>query len=94
MNQQDVNHFLQTSRTIAEDLERAGKKDIAQEIINNSSKVATLALQVLKLPYMPFQCPRGHILKGPVSQESYIRYGLCLWCDHLESDVIQERETQ
>lgn len=90
--EEHINHFLQTTRKLYEKCLQEGNKLLAICVLRRGSTVSEDALKALNHKNKPFQCPNGHILKGKLMQEAYIKHGTCLDCDHLTMDRHWEEE--
>lgn len=92
MTEQDINIMLQKTRTVADMYERKGKHELGLQVLRTGSTLAQLRLKMLGVVYHPFRCAEmGHILKDRVSQRFYIESGVCLFCDHLRGDEMDDK---
>lgn len=88
-----INKMLQQTRITADLLEARGSHALGLMVLRTGSMLAELQLKLIPYHKRPFQCGEmGHILKDRASQEFYIHTGVCLHCDHLRSDEMDDRE--
>ena len=92
MSEQEINTMLQKTRIVADMYERKGKHELGLQVLRTGSTLAQLRLKIIGVVYHPFRCAEmGHVLKDRVSQRFYIETGVCLFCDHLRSDEMDDR---
>lgn len=93
MNEQKINAMLQYTRQVADYYEAQGKVELGLIILSMGSTLAKRMLLVAGIQNKPFMCAEmRHILKDKYSQEFYIKSGVCLFCDHMRSDVMDNQD--
>ena len=92
ITEKTINTMLQDTRSLADRYEEDGKRKLGLLILRIGSQGAEMNLRLIEYQYKPFQCGEmGHILKDKASQEFFIHTGVCLYCDHLRGDEMDDK---